>query len=119
MFWDGIFHAFTWTITLTGIILMWNAAKRKDLNLSNHIFKGGLLAGWGIFNLLDSIFNHYIFRFHNVRENVPNPEAWNAGFLLIPLIMIGVGWFFIRQKKLRGVICPYFPISLIDLSRNT
>jgi uncharacterized membrane protein len=100
MFWDGIFHAVTWTATFVGILLMWRARRRSDLNLSNHIFAGGLIAGWGIFNFIDSIFNHYLFGFHNVRENVARPEAWNLGFLFFALALMVAGAFLI-QKGMR------------------
>lgn len=97
MFWDGIFHAITWTFTLLGILLMWRSMKRSDLLLSDRIFYGGLIAGWGAFNLVDSIFNHYLFQFHNVRENVENPGLYNAGFLIFALLLMAVGWFMIRK----------------------
>jgi len=97
MFWDGIFEAVTWLFTFIGILLMWHSRRRTDLHLSTHLFWGGLLAGWGIFNLMDSIFNHYLFRFHNVRENVPQVAAWNLGFLLLSLGMIFLGWLLMRQ----------------------
>lgn len=99
MFWDGIFHAVTWTITLAGILLMWKAMKRKDLLLSGKLFAGGLVMGWGIFNLLDSLFNHYIFELHNVRENVENPTYWNLGFLLLSLLLMALGWILMQSGK--------------------
>lgn len=97
MFWDGIFHAVTWSITLLGILLMWKTMKRKDLYFSNRVFYGGLIAGWGAFNLVDSIFNHYLFSFHNVRENVASPELYNAGFLMFAVLLLGIGWIMIRK----------------------
>jgi uncharacterized membrane protein len=97
MFWDGIFHTLTWSITLLGILLMWKTMKRKDLFFSNKVFYGGLIAGWGAFNLVDSIFNHYLFRFHNVRENVASPELYNAGFLVFAVLLLAIGWIMIRK----------------------
>lgn len=102
MFWDGIFHAFTWSITLLGILLMWRSMRRTDLLLADRIFYGGLIAGWGAFNLVDSIFNHYLFRFHNVRENVDNPGFYNGGFLVFALLLMAIGWFMIRKAIDKG-----------------
>lgn len=102
MFWDGIFHAFTWSITLLGILLMWRSMRRTDLLLTDRIFYGGLIAGWGAFNLVDSIFNHYLFRFHNVRENIDNPGLYNAGFLVFALLLMAIGWFMIRKAINKG-----------------
>ncbi|MBK0401829.1 DUF2243 domain-containing protein [Adhaeribacter sp. BT258] len=100
MFWDGVFEAVTWILTLAGIILMWLSRKRTDLDLSNKIFIGGLIAGWGIFNVMDSA-NHFIFRYHNVRDNVPNPEAWNIGFLIMAILMVLIGWGIMRMNTRR------------------
>jgi uncharacterized membrane protein len=102
MFWDGIFHTFTWILTLVGIILMWQVVKRKNVLFSNKVFVGGLIAGWGLFNLLDSVFNHYIFELHNVRENVPEIWTYNLGFLVFALLLLGIGFLLIRSGKKAG-----------------
>lgn len=104
MFWDGIFHALTWSITLLGILLMWRNMRRTDLLLADRIFYGGLIAGWGTFNLVDSIFNHYLFQFHNARENVDNPGLYNAGFLVFALLLMTFGWFMIRMAINKGYV---------------
>lgn len=31
MFWDGMFHAFTWVMTAIGIAMLWKAARRVDV----------------------------------------------------------------------------------------
>jgi uncharacterized membrane protein len=99
MFWDGIFEAITWIFTMAGIIMMWVSMKRKDLNLSNNLFVGGVISGWGVFNLLDSVFNHYLFRFHNVREFSPDKDAWNLGFLIVSIVVILLGWLIMKSKR--------------------
>ena len=99
MFWDGIFETVTWLFTFIGIVLLWQSRRRTDLHFSNQLFTGGLIAGWGIFNLMDSIFNHYLFRFHNVRENVPQVATYNLGFLLLSLGMIVLGTFLMVRVK--------------------
>jgi len=104
MFWDGIFEAITWIFTFIGILLLWQSRRRTDLHLSNSLFTGGLIGGWGIFNLMDSIFNHYLFRFHNVRENVAEVAAWNLGFLILSLAMILLGGLMMKQVRNRSGI---------------
>ncbi|WP_143961279.1 DUF2243 domain-containing protein [Litoribacter populi] len=98
MFWDGMFEAVTWIITMVGITLLWHSRSQPNLQFTNNLFIGGLLAGWGIFNSMDSIFNHYLFSLHNVKEIDPNPELWNLGFLIFSFILIIVGWLIIRKK---------------------
>ncbi|ATB45359.1 DUF2243 domain-containing protein [Corallococcus macrosporus] len=31
MFWDGLFHAFTWLVTLAGVWALWRAGQRSDV----------------------------------------------------------------------------------------
>jgi uncharacterized membrane protein len=96
MFWDGVFELTTWTATLIGVVLLWDTGKHPDLYRSNKVFWGGLLAGWGAFNLMDSV-NHFILRLHNVREQVPAPDLYNWAFLLISLAFVGVGWWLMKR----------------------
>src|SRR5687767_5072398 len=51
MFWDGLFHTFTWIMTALGLALLWRAVKRADVPLSNRTLLGSLAFGWGLFNL--------------------------------------------------------------------
>ncbi|HEY8401309.1 MAG TPA: DUF2243 domain-containing protein, partial [Cytophagaceae bacterium] len=55
MFWDGVFHVFTWIFTAIGIGVLWNALTRKDTLRSVPVFWGGLILGWGVFNTMDSV----------------------------------------------------------------
>src|ERR687894_30198 len=50
MFWDGLFHAFTWALTALGLALLWRAVKRADVPLQGRVLFGGMVFGWGLFN---------------------------------------------------------------------
>ncbi len=100
MFWDGIFHFFTLLVTLTGIILLWNTGRRTDADRSGKLLTGGMLMGWGIFNVGEGIIDHHLLKLHNVREVSSNPEAWNWGFLAFSLLLLFIGSRIIRSKKL-------------------
>lgn len=99
MFWDGIFHAFTLMVTLTAVILLWKLLKRKDVDHSGNLFAGGLISGFGLFNLLEGIADHQILKLHNVREVTPHKQAWNIGFLTCSIVIIILGLLISRQKK--------------------
>lgn len=101
MFWDGVFHLGTWTLTMIGIALLWRLIGRNDVLFSTKLFLGAMLFGWGLFNLMDSVFDHYLFRFHNVRENVEHPWAWNLGFLILSLAQVAIGWVMIQRARRR------------------
>lgn len=99
MFWDGMFHAFVWLVTFIGILLLWKAVKDPQVNLSNRLFTGGLLFGWGLFNVVEGIIDHQLLVLHRVRELSNNPELYNYGFLIISIIMLIVGWLMIKSGR--------------------
>jgi uncharacterized membrane protein len=99
MFWDGIFHAGTWTFTLIGLVMLWRLIGRTEVLFSTAVFIGALLMGWGLFNVTEGVFNHYLFALHNVRENVPNPQLWNHGFLVFGILQAGIGWAIIQRGR--------------------
>lgn len=99
MFWDGIFHLFTLLTTFVGIYLLWKVLKRFHINISGSILIGGMLAGWGIFNLIEGIINHQILELHNVCERSQNPNLCNYGFLIFGVLLIIAGWLMIKKNN--------------------
>ncbi|RKH59691.1 DUF2243 domain-containing protein, partial [Corallococcus llansteffanensis] len=66
MFWDGLFHAFTWLMTFGGLVLLWRAGQRTDVPWSTATFAGCLLGGWGLFNVVEGIIDHQFLGVHHV-----------------------------------------------------
>ena len=99
MFWDGIFHAVTLIITAAGIILLWQLLKRKDIDNSGYLLTGGLLSGFGLFNLLEGLMDHQILKLHNVKEVTSDKQAWNIGFLVFSGVLIIIGYFIVKKKR--------------------
>lgn len=99
MFWDGVFESFTFIMTFIGLLMFWDNFKNSKLVKSDNIFWGSLLFGWGLFNVFDSLIDHYLFKFHNVRENVSNPEVYNIVFLISAILFMIVGWFIINKGR--------------------
>jgi len=99
MFWDGIFHLFTLGTTIAGAVLLWRLFKRENINQSAYVFIGGLLAGWGIFNLVEGIIDHHILGLHNVRELTADKVFWNYMFLVMGVVLVVVGMFLIKKGK--------------------
>ncbi|HVF81947.1 MAG TPA: DUF2243 domain-containing protein [Flavisolibacter sp.] len=97
MFWDGIFHAFTLMVTFTGIILLWKLLHRNNFNRSGYLLGGGLLVGWGLFNLIEGIIDHQILKLHNVKEVSLNPEIWNYIFLGFSVSVLIAGYVLIEK----------------------
>lgn len=98
LFWDGLFHALTWTMTVIGLALLWRAGQRPDVPWSTRTFAGSLPLGWGVFNLVEGVIDHHILHIHHVVEG-PGHLAWDVGFLLSGVVLIGLGGMVIRSGR--------------------
>jgi uncharacterized membrane protein len=58
---------------------------------------GGLLVGWGLFNLIEGIIDHQILKLHNVKEVSLNPEIWNYIFLGFSVGVLIAGYVLIEK----------------------
>jgi uncharacterized membrane protein len=95
---DGIFHAVMWLVTLIGSLALWRAWRTGKFAPPWSAQFGGLLAGWGVFNLIDSG-NHFILGLHHIRDDIGAPVGWDIGFLFLALALIGVGWGLMRAGR--------------------
>ena len=99
MYWDGLFHAAVWVLTVVGLRLLWAAGSRPDVPWSGATFGGGLALGWGLFNLVEGVIDHQILGLHHVREYVPDPWPWDLGFLVLGAGLVGLGALLIRRGR--------------------
>ncbi|MGL5878288.1 MAG: DUF2243 domain-containing protein [Xenococcaceae cyanobacterium] len=98
---DGLFHAFDWLMTIAGIFLLWRALKRDDVSRSTSTFIGSLLAGAGLFNVVEGIIDHHILKIHHVKPGT-NELAWDLGFIFVGLLLVVIGWLLIESKHVRS-----------------
>jgi uncharacterized membrane protein len=99
MFWDGLFHALTWSLTAIGIALLWRCGQRADVPWSTRTFLGSLVVGVGMFNLVEGIIDHHILNVHHVVERL-GPSIWDLAFLAVGgVLLILVGWALIRSGR--------------------
>jgi len=101
MFWDGLFHAFTWITTALGIGLLWRAVARADAPRSTRTFVGSLSLGWGMFNLVEGVIDHHILQIHHVVET-PGHLTYDITFLASGVILLGAGWVAIAFDRSGG-----------------
>jgi uncharacterized membrane protein len=88
--WDGLFHLGTWALSLVGLYMLWNAL-RHGHRTTWWSLTGLLLAGWGIFNVVEGTVNHQLLGIHHVRDDLGGPVSWDVGFLLFGAALIAVG----------------------------
>ena len=98
MFWDGLFHAFTWTMTAIGLAMLWRAVLRPDVILGTKTFVGSLALGWGVFNLVEGIINHHILHIHHVTET-QNHLMWDVAFLGSGMLLIVIAWAMLASDQ--------------------
>jgi uncharacterized membrane protein len=97
---DGLFHAATWVITLVGVALTWRAMGRTRARPPARFLVGGLLAGWGIFNVVEGLINHQLLGLHHVRPG-PDEALYDIGFLVWGAVMLVAGLALLRRSETR------------------
>ncbi len=95
---DGVFRAVTWIVTLIGSIAAVRARQNGEVAPPWGTHVGALLAGWGIFNLLDSA-NHFILGLHHIRDDQGGPVSWDIGFLIFAIVLIAAGMALTRRPR--------------------
>ena len=98
MFWDGLFHAFTWLMTLAGVVMLWRAGQRPEVPWSTRTFVGSLSLGWGAFNVVEGLIDHHLLGIHHVHPGA-GQLAWDVGFLLFGALLVAVGWGLVRAGR--------------------
>ncbi len=58
---------------------------------------GGLLAGWGGFNLVESLIDHHVLGLHRVRPG-PDEPFYDIGFLIWGAVMLVIGAYLLRAR---------------------
>lgn len=97
MFWDGLFHLLTWVVTAAGLVMLWRTVRRTDVILSGRALLSAAAVGWGLFNFVEGIINHYILELHHVRE-LSGRSIWDAAFVASGLILIAIGILLLRSE---------------------
>lgn len=96
--WDGLFHTGTWVLTAVGLLVVWGAVRRgRPAGWGGLV--GLLLAGWGLFNLVEGVVNHHLLGIHHVRDDLGAPLSWDLGFLALGATLVVVGTLLWRADR--------------------
>lgn len=95
---DGLFHAVVWVATFLGVVMLFNAAKRADVLWSDRALYGSMLAGWGIFNVVEGVIDHHVLELHHVVQRL-GQSMWDWLFLGVSVALIAAGWTIARDGR--------------------
>ncbi len=99
---DGFFHAFTWFMVLGASIVTIALWRQGRLAPSWRFHAGGVLMGWGLFNLVEGLVDHQLLGIHHVRDDLGGPLSWDLGFLAVSVLLVLLGaWLQRRSLTLR------------------
>jgi uncharacterized membrane protein len=99
---DGFFHLGTWVLVLAGSVVGLSAWRRGRLAPSWSFHVGLLLAGWGIFDVVEGLVDHQLLGVHHVRDDLGAPLSWDLGFLAFGVALCLVGWLLYRRGPRGG-----------------
>lgn len=97
MVWDGYFHALMYVLALIAAWGLWRS--RGDDSQTGRPILPSLLAGFGLWHVVDTILSHWVLGIHRIRIDSPNPLLWDLVWLfafgLAPLLL---AWWLRRYK---------------------
>jgi uncharacterized membrane protein len=101
---DGLFHMLMYVVVTTGLWLLWRARLvLASGDASCRTVGGAALLGFGIWNVVDVAFFHWILGIHRIRIDVPDPMTYDLGWLaLFGLAPLSLGWFLLRPTRQGG-----------------
>lgn len=89
---DGLFHAVTWLSVVVGLVLLWRSVERGAWRGGGRPLLGWILAGWGLFNVVEGVIDHHILGIHRVRPDAAVPVVYDIAFLALGVVLIVGGW---------------------------
>lgn len=101
MLYDGLFHAGAWLLTAVGVFRLLRLAERGEL-VSARRFGGGVVAGWGLFNVLEGLLNHQLLGLHHVHPGA-HEQAWDWGFVGVSAALVVLGFASAQRSASRRV----------------
>jgi uncharacterized membrane protein len=89
--WDGLFHVAVYLVAVAGLALLWRARGGLGAPGADRRLLVAALLGFAAWQAVDVVLFHWLVGIHRVRVDVPNPLAWDVGWLaatgLPPLLL--------------------------------
>jgi uncharacterized membrane protein len=97
--WDGLFHTVTWLAVLSGLGILYSRITHSRGRVwTSRALWGWILAGWGIFNVVEGVLDHHILGIHHVITG-PYQTVADIAFLVFGALLIAGGWLLQRSAR--------------------
>lgn len=96
---DGLFRSAMWVLVVVAALLAIRAQRQRRLTAGWRFHAGLVLAGWGVFNIVEGLVNHQLLGIHHVRDDLGGPLAWDIGFLGLSVLLAAAGFLLHRNGK--------------------
>ncbi|WP_129842154.1 DUF2243 domain-containing protein [Streptomyces sp. RFCAC02] len=97
--WDGFFHTVCWLAVLSGLAVLYARVTHGRRHVwTSRVLWGWVLAGWGLFNVVEGIVDHHILGIHHVRGG-GSQVWWDIGFLVLGALLIAAGHLLRRGAR--------------------
>ena len=90
---DGLFHVLMYAIATAGLWLLWRGRRGfENPGLDMRVLAATVL-GFSVWQFVDVVLFHWILQIHRIRVGVPNPLAYDVGWLVVfglPSLALGL-----------------------------
>jgi uncharacterized membrane protein len=93
---DGLFHLAAWIVTVIGIWLLLLTDGERHRRRGGRALGGAMIGGWGTFNLVEGVVDHYLLQIHHVRPG-PDQAVYDVAFLAWGVLFLVVGGLVVRS----------------------
>jgi uncharacterized membrane protein len=99
---DGFFHLATWFLIAAATAITVRAWQQGRLAPPWRVQIGALLAGWGVFNVVEGLIDHQLLGIHHVRDDLGAPLGWDLAFLALGVVLVIAGAALARPRVSRA-----------------
>ncbi|MCF6522590.1 DUF2243 domain-containing protein [Streptomyces sp. JJ36] len=97
--WDGVFHTVCWLSVLLGLAVLYSRVTHDRRRVwASRVLWGWILAGWGLFNLVEGVLDHHVLGIHHVHAG-DDRLWWDLGFLALGALLLAGGWLLQRSGQ--------------------
>ncbi|WP_429912185.1 DUF2243 domain-containing protein [Glycocaulis sp.] len=93
---DGVFHALMYAVALAGLVWLWRTRSALHRPGAGRRLLAAMLAGFGVWHVVDTLLSHWILGIHRIRMDAPDPLFWDviwlALFGLLPMVASVLLW---------------------------